>query len=422
MLKNILTMKKLWVLLTIAAFVSCTSAEKNIIQTNFDFAASQFNLAFTQIELAIEQESEESIQRRIQRNQGPLVSPRSLDASGNLNLVPSADWTSGFFPGSLWYLYEYTGDENWKKLAHDFTQNIEQEQWNGKTHDMGFKIYCSYGNGYRLTSDNTYRDVILKSAETLITRYNPIVGSLRSWDHNSDKWAFPVIIDNMMNLELLFRAFRLTDDSIYYKIAETHALTTLREHFRNDYSTFHVVDYDTATGKAVQKHTHQGYSHESSWSRGQAWGLYGYTMCYRETGNPQFLKQAERIAEFIFSHPRMPEDLIPYWDFDAPAIPDAPRDASAAAIAASALYELSMYSDNKAYKSTADRILTNLTQSYRAPLGTSHGFLLLHSTGHLPHNYEINVPLVYADYYFLEALLRKQKLENTGSAFGMLNR
>lgn len=416
-------MGKLVFFLMVLGLFSCTKSQNNIIQSNFDFAAAQFDVAFVEIENAIEHESDESKNRRLRRNQGPLVSPRSLDTEGGLYMVPSADWTSGFFPGSLWYLYEFTGDEKWRHQADAFTRNIEREQWNGRTHDMGFKIYCSYGNGFRLTGDETYKNVMLQSAATLITRYNPNVGCLRSWDHNSDKWAFPVIIDNMMNLELLFWAYKETGDSIFYKIAESHALTTLREHFRDDFSTYHVVDYDTITGAAVQKHTHQGFSHQSSWSRGQAWGLYGYTMCYRETGNIMFLKQAEKIADFIFSHPRLPEDLIPYWDFDAPAIPNEPRDASAAAIAASALYELSMYANTKSshYQSLADTILKNLTKSYRPKNGDARGFLLLHSTGHLPHNHEIDVPLVYADYYFLEALLRKQNLESNGSIFGKVH-
>lgn len=416
-------MSKLIVVFMALGFISCSKTNYEIVKSNFDFGAVQFEQAFVEIEHAIEHESDESMQRRIRRNLGPLVSPRSIDTTGNLYMVSSGDWTSGFFPGSLWYMYEFTGDQKWKNKADVFTRNIESEQWNGRTHDMGFKMYCSYGNGFRLTQDESYKKILLQSAATLITRYNSAVGSLRSWDHNSDKWAFPVIIDNMMNLELLFWAFKTTGDSVYYHIALTHALTTLREHFRPDYSSYHVVDYDVATGRAVQKHTHQGNSHESAWSRGQAWGLYGFTLCYRETGNPVFLEQAEKIAGFIFTHPRLPNDLIPYWDFDDPAIPNVPRDVSAATVTASALYELSMYHEpnSKYYRSLANKILENITHKYRAERASAHGFLLLHSTGHLPHNHEIDVPLVYADYYFLEALIRKQKLEKTGSVFGRVN-
>lgn len=338
-----------------------------------------------------------------------LVSPRTIE-NGKLKLVASRDWTSGFFPGVLWFLYQYTGKQEWLTQAKAYTANIEREKTNAGTHDMGFKIYCSFGTGYRLTNDATYKDIIIQSAKTLSTRFNPTVGCIRSWDHHKDVWGFPVIIDNMMNLELLFEATKLTGDSSFYKIAVSHANTTMKNHFRPDYSSYHVIDYDTATGAVVKKNTHQGYSHESAWSRGQAWGLYGYTLCYRYTRNPAYLQQAEHIASFILNHPRLPKDLVPYYDFDGPEIPNAPRDASAAAIIASGLYELSGYSKQaKLYRTTADKIVTNLTKSYRSPIGENYGFLLLHSTGSKPANSEVDVPLNYADYYYLEALLRGRK-------------
>jgi unsaturated chondroitin disaccharide hydrolase len=345
------------------------------------------------------------------KNKTEVVSPRSLIAEGNLTLVPSRDWTSGFFPGVLWFLYEFTGKQKWETQARIFTSNIENEKLNGGTHDMGFKIYCSFGNGYRLTKDPAYREIIILSAKTLSTRFNPIVGCIRSWDHSRDKWGYPVIIDNMMNLELLFAATRLTGDSSFYKIAVTHANTTLKNHFRPDFSSYHVIDYDTITGKVLKKNTHQGYSHESAWARGQAWALYGYTMCYRETKDEKYLQQAEGIASFILNHPRLPEDLVPYWDFDASKIPDEPRDASAAAITASALYELSTMSKaGSTYRGKADMIIRSLTKNYRLPVGGAHGFILTHSTGSKPANSEVDVPLNYADYYYLEALLRQKKL------------
>ena len=346
-----------------------------------------------------------------------LVSPRTLD-KGNLRLVQSRDWTSGFFPGVLWFLYEFTGKEQWKTTARIYTDSIEKEKLNGTTHDMGFKIYCSFGTGYRLTNDAHYRDVIIQSAKTLSTRFNKTIGCLRSWDHSKEKWDFPVIIDNMMNLELLFAATKLTGDSSFYNIAVTHANTTMKNHFRPDYSSYHVVDYDSLTGQVRKKNTHQGYSHESAWSRGQAWALYGYTMCYRETKNPAYLRQAENIARFILTHKIMPADLVPYYDFDAPGIPNEPRDASAGAVIASALYELSTYSSNgKQYRSSADKICERLTKSYRSPIGENRGFLLLHSTGSKPSNSEVDVPLSYADYYYLEALLRGKKLKEKKKLF-----
>ena len=284
------------------------------------------------------------------------------------------------------------------------------EKDNNGTHDMGFKVYCSVGNAYRLTHNAHYKDVIIEAAKTLCTRFNPVVGCIKSWD-NRKEWKFPVIIDNMMNLELLFEATKLSGDSSFYKIAVTHANTTLKNHYRDDYSSFHVVDYDPQTGAVLHKQTAQGYADGSAWARGQAWGLYGFTMCYRETGNKTYLHQAEEIAKFIFNNPNLPKDLVPYWDYNDPAIPNAPRDASAAAIMASALYELSTYSKNgKNYKETADKIVKSLNTSYHAPLGEDKGFLLLHSTGHKPAKLEIDVPIIYADYYYLEALLRQKHL------------
>lgn len=340
-----------------------------------------------------------------------VVSPRSLSPDGNLVLVPAKDWTSGFFPGVLWYIYELTGKQDWKSKAQEFTAKIENEKWNAGTHDMGFKIYCSFGNGYRLTNNADYREVIIQSAKTLSKRFKPETGCIRSWDHNKDKWAYPVIIDNMMNLELLFEVTKLTSDSSFYKIAVSHANTTMKNHYRQDYSSYHVIDYDTLTGKVLKKNTHQGFSHESAWARGQAWGLYGYTMCYRETRDPKYLLQAEKIAGFILNHPNLPKDMVPYWDFNAPKIPDEPRDASAASIMASALYELSLYSTKgKDYRDVADKIVQNLTTGYRSPEEQNRGFILTHSTGSKPSESEVDVPLNYADYYYLEALLRQKKL------------
>ncbi|MGN6180708.1 MAG: glycoside hydrolase family 88 protein [Mucilaginibacter sp.] len=337
------------------------------------------------------------------------VSPRTLTADGNLLLVPARDWCSGFFPGELWYLYEYTGDNKWLNAAKTFTTPIEEQKTNGGTHDMGFKIYCSVGNAYRLTKDPHYKDVIIEAAKTLSTRFNPKVGCIKSWDNK--EWQFPVIIDNMMNLELLFEATKLSGDSSFYKIAVSHANTTMKNHFRADYSSYHVVSYDPETGAVLKKQTYQGYADGSAWARGQSWALYGYTMCYRETKNKAYLHQAENIAKFILNNPNLPKDLIPYWDYNSPGIPDEPRDASAGAVMASALYELSTYSANgKLYRSKANLVVKNLTEHYAAMPGTNKGFILLHSTGSKPSNTEIDMPLSYADYYYLEALLRQKRL------------
>lgn len=346
-----------------------------------------------------------------------LVTPRTVE-HGELKIVSSKDWTSGFFSGVLWFLYEYSGENEWKQYAESYTALLEKEKLNAGTHDMGFKMYCSFGTGLRLTGNAQYKEVLIESAKTLITRFRPITGTIRSWDHNRDKWGYPVIIDNMMNLELLFAATQLSGDSSFYHIAVTHANTTMKNHFRNDFSTYHVVDYDTLTGAVVKKQTHQGYAHESAWARGQAWGLYGYTMCYRFTKDIRYLEQAIKIAMFMLNHPNMPKDLVPYWDYNAPKIPNEERDASAAAVLASALYELSLYARNgKMYKKTADKIIASLTNHYRALAGEHKGFLLLHSTGSKPMKSEVDVPLNYADYYYLEALLRAKRLKEGKSLF-----
>lgn len=343
-----------------------------------------------------------------------LVSPRSIEKDGSLRLVAARDWCSGFFPGSLWQMYAYTHATYWKKEAAAYTWPLEKMKEYKGTHDLGFIIYNSFGQAYRLTKEESYKNVLLEAAKSLSSRYSPTIKAIRSWDWNKKVWQYPVIIDNMLNLELLFSATKISGDSLYYKIAVNHANTTLKNHFRKDYSSYHVVDYDTITGNVLSKGTHQGYNDASVWSRGQAWGLYGFTMCYRFTKQMTYLNQAEKIAEFFFNQPNLATDLIPYWDMKDPTIPNAPRDASAAAVIASALYELCDYVDNNKavfYKQQADKIIKSLIDHYQATPKSNQGFLLLHSTGHYPKNDEIDAPISYADYYYLEALFRKAKLE-----------
>ena len=384
--------------------ISCTKKETgDLVSRDFSFAEKQLRYALTEVE---------NVQNLLGKTPQELPSPRNIQPDGSLRLVRARDWCSGFFPGELWYMYEYTKDNFWKEKARFQTELLEPLKSYRGTHDLGFMLYCSYGNGYRLEPTDKYKQILQEGANSLISRFNPIVGCIRSWDHNGDKWQYPVIIDNMMNLEYLFEATKISGDSTYYKIAIAHADNTMKNHFRKDFSSYHVIDYDSISGEVRNKHTHQGYAHESAWARGQAWGLYGYTMCYRESKDRKYLKQAEKIASFMFNHPNMPSDLIPYWDYDDPEIPTSPRDVSAAAIAASALYELSTFTEKgNPYKEYADIILQNLTKSYRVPLNQMHGFLLKSSTGHKPAGTEIDVPIVYADYYFLEALLRKKNLE-----------
>ena len=334
--------------------------------------------------------------------------PRTFE-HGQRVTVASRDWTSGFFPGSMWCLFEATGDAKWRASAEKFTALLAPEQHNTKTHDVGFILYCSYGNGLRLTGNAAYKPVLLNGAQSLSTRFNPTVGCLQSWDARNG-WDFPVIIDNMMNLELLLWAAREGPAERYRDLAIRHADTTLKNHFRADGSSFHVVAYDPKDGHVETRVTHQGAADDSAWARGQAWGLYGYTVMYRETKDPRYLAHAQKIAAFIMHHPRLPADKVPYWDFDAPGIPDVPRDASAAAIMSSALLELRHYVAAPAaaeYTAFAEAQLRSLASpAYLAAPGTNGGFLLKHSTGHKPNNSEVDVPINYADYYFLEALLR----------------
>lgn len=345
---------------------------------------------------------------------GKILNPRTT-YKNSIEYIPKEDWTSGFFPGTMWYMYELTGDKKWMDLGVKYTEDLDSVKYLKWHHDVGFMINCSFGNAYKATKDERYKDVLIEAAKSLATRFHPVPGVIQSWDEDKGwqgkrGWMCPVIIDNMMNLELLFEATRLSNDSSFYHMAVRHADATLANHFRPDFSCYHVIDYDKVNGGVRNRHTAQGYAHESAWARGQAWALYGFTVCYRETKDQRYLDLAEKIYTYLFNHPHMPADLVPYWDFDAPNIPNEPRDASAAAIIASALYELSTYGKSE-YRQTADKIIASLSgPAYLAIVGTNGNFLLMHSVGSIPHHNEIDVPLNYADYYYLEALLRKQKL------------
>ena len=370
---------------------ACERVEENYLSENVEYAAAQYDLLIEKLE-----------------KNGKPWAPRTVDTKGNIVYARNVwDWTSGFFAGSLWYLYNLTGDEKWKTLAKKYTEALKQQQYITSHHDIGFIIGCSYLNGMRMGQE-AYDTIIVQAAKSLSTRFRSGAGVIQSWNTRTGwqaqrGWECPVIIDNMMNLEILFEA------TTFYNMAVSHADMTLKNHFRMDGSSYHVVDYDMRTGKVRSRCTAQGYSDESAWARGQAWGIYGYTMCYRYTRQLKYLEQAEAAYEFVCTHPNLPEDLIPYWDFDAVNIPHELRDASAAAIMAAALYELSMYSNKAKYKETADKVMHSLSSSdYRSKIGENHNFLLMHSVGSYPHGNEIDVPLIYADYYFLEALKRKR--------------
>ena len=335
-------------------------------------------------------------------------------ATGKFETSRSGWWCSGFYPGTLFYLYQATKDKALLNEANRALNSLAKEQYNRTTHDLGFMMYCSFGNAQRIEPSEKYKQILINSAKSLASRFDPKVGCIKSWD--SKKPEYLVIIDNMMNLELLFWATHVTGDSTYYKIAVTHANTTMKNHFRADYSSYHVVNYNPTTGAVQLKRTQQGYANESAWARGQAWGLYGFTVMYRETHNKKYLEQAEHIAHFILTNPTLPNDKIPYWDYNAPDIPNALRDASAGAVMASALLELCKYSDKNGqeYFKTAETIISNLSKPpYLAPAGTNGGFILQHSVGSLPQHSEVDVPLTYADYYFIEALNRYKNITHS---------
>ncbi|MDB5231971.1 MAG: glucuronyl hydrolase [Chitinophagaceae bacterium] len=398
-------MKKIFLIsgLSVLFFINCStprtasnnSVSRGWINQNLAEAASQYKL--------------------LKANLPAGQLPRSTFENGTLRTCTSENWVSGFYPGTLVYLYETIKDTSLWNEAVRSANLLSKEQYNTGTHDLGFMMYCSYGNLYRLTNNEQYKQVLINSAKSLITRFNPAVGCIRSWGKSDDTKEFRVIIDNMMNLELLFRATELSGDSSFYKIAVTHANTTIRNHFRPDYSSYHVVNYNPLNGSVIYKKTAQGAADESAWARGQSWGLYGFTVMYRFTHDKKYLDQAQHIAQFLINHPNLPADKIPYWDYNAPGIPNAIRDASSGAILASALIELAGYSDKQQasnYRDIANTILKSLSaEPYKAAQGTNAGFILKHSVGSLPGKADVDVALNYADYYYVEALNRLKNLK-----------
>jgi len=374
------------------------------------FARGQSMRKLVEDDLAVAQGQYKLLMQRL----APGRMPRTYEKAGDSLVTSGPDWwCSGFYPGTLWFLYEYSHDRVFKQEAEERMRIIEGEKDNRGDHDLGFKLLCSYGNAYRVTGEPAYKKVVLDAVQSLSSRFRPSIRSIQSWD-SSSRYRCPVIIDNLMNLELL--EWGDPADTM----AMQHAKTAIRNHFRKDFSTWHVVDYDLATGEPRRKITRQGAADGSTWSRGEAWALYAYTMMYRYTRDRAYLEQGEHIAHFILTHPRLPADGIPYWDFDAPDIPHAYRDASAAAVMASAFLELGLYTNalnSTRYVAAAEKMLRSLSSpAYRAAPGTNGGFLLLHSVGALPFQAEVDQPLSYADYYFLEALLRYKNwwLDKTG--------
>ena len=428
-------------LLILTSCNNTKTVEKDFIQDNIDNAAAQ-----------------NTIQTDIIEKSGRVLNPRTIDKDGNIVYIPIDDWCSGFYPGSIWLTYELTGDKKWLPLAVKYTEALDSVKHLKWHHDVGFMIGCSYLNGYRLADKKEYKDVIVETARSLSTRFRPNAGVIQSWDadrgwQSTRGWKCPVIIDNMMNLELLFEATALSGDSTFYNIAVKHADTTMawtkapstricgfarsiitaptspsitiptrsaacwrgactKSTLRRGRTSCQSIRRCFGRPPCSPWRTAQGYADESAWARGQAWALYGYTVCYRYTHDKKYLDQAQKVYNFIFTNKNLPEDLVPYWDFDAPNIPNEPRDASAAACTASALYEMENYLPGNDYKVTADKIMESLgSPAYRAAVGTNGNFILMHSVGSIPHDSEIDVPLNYADYYFLEGLMRKRDME-----------
>ncbi|MDD2327368.1 MAG: glycoside hydrolase family 88 protein [bacterium] len=400
-------MKKLTFLLLITVLlISCNQKSETMPEADSK-----------QLFSALIQTAEQQIGHQVKliEESGKILNPRTIE-NGHVQYIPKDDWTSGFFPGTMFYMYDLTGDQKWIEAGIKYTEDLDTIKHLKWHHDVGFMINSSFGNAIRLTGNSAYQEVMVEAARSLATRFRPVAGVIQSWDEDRGwqgqrGWMCPVIIDNMMNLELLFKASRLSGDSTFHKIAVSHATQTMENHYRDDWSCYHVVDYDKEGGGVRSRQNAQGYADESAWARGQAWGIYGFTVAYRYTKDERYLNMAERIYNFLFTHPNMPEDLVPYWDFNAPNIPNEPRDASAAAVIASALYELDGYG-MEGYKEKADQIMTSLAgDAYKAIVGTNGNFLLMHSVGSIPHGNEIDVPLNYADYYYLEALTRKLAAE-----------
>jgi len=406
-------MKKIVVgLAVVLGFCMCTHKPSGTLDVNkaLDYCAKQTQRTLTELE------TDSGIDY--------TMMPRNIMADEqhwNCRKAMKEEWCAGFWPGVLWYDYEYTKDKQVLEEAENFTHSLKfLSHIPAYDHDLGFLVFCSYGNGYRLTKNPAYKQVILDTADTLATLFNPIVGTILSWPREVEprNWPHNTIMDNMINLEMLFWAAKNGGNPYLYDIAVSHADKTMKSQFRPDYTSYHVAVYDTITGNLIKGVTHQGYADSTMWARGQAWAIYGYTVVYRETKDPKYLDFAQKVTDVYLD--RLPEDKVPYWDFDDPSIPNAPRDASAGAVVASALLELSTYLPNgtgKRYKDAAIEMLTSLSSdSYQS--GESKPSFLLHSVGHWPNHSEIDASIIYADYYYIEALLRLKRLQEGYGVLG----
>jgi unsaturated chondroitin disaccharide hydrolase len=397
-------------LICLASCQSVTKKKSNDVDSNTSVNIASFNL-----DKAIKN-CEAQLNQAVPKLTDLSKHPRLIETNETeWKEIPNGRlvWTSGFYPGILWYMYNLTQDEKWKEEAIKRTEVFEDFKTVNEHHDIGFMMFPAYGNGYILGDKKEYKDILLTSAKSLASRYNPNVGTIRSWSNKMHpRWQQHItIIDNMLNLELLFWAAKNGGDQMYYDIAVKHAETTMANHFRPDYTSWHVIEYDSISGKVLNRHTKQGYADDSRWSRGQAWGIYGYTMVHRETGDKKFLDFALKLTDKYLE--MLPEDYVPYWDFDVPNKETEERDASAAAIVASGLLELSTLVQDRnkqeQYYNAALQMLQSLSSEYYSGVGKTDSFLV-HSTGAKSLGHEIDVALIYADYYYIEALNRLKKI------------
>ena len=335
----------------------------------------------------------------------------------NCRKATPEEWCDGFWPGILWMDYQNTKDEAVRKAAEGYTESLKGIAYRPcYDHDIGFLMFCSYGKGYEVNHSQEYKNVILASADSLATLFNPIVGTILSWPREVKprNWPHNTIMDNMMNLDMMFWAARNGGNKLLHDLAVTHAKTTMQNHFRPDGSCYHVAVYDTINGNLIKGVTHQGYSGDSMWSRGQSWAIYGYTMVYRYTRNKMFLDFAQKVTDiYIKRLKETSDDFIPLWDMDdSRGTMGAPKDVSAACVVADALLELQKYvggEKGEEYKQFALQTLAQLsTSKYQS--GKKNVAFLMHSTGHHPAGSEIDASIIYADYYYLEALNRVKNI------------
>ena len=402
---------KIFLLILLVNFTSCNNSKKNST-----INSTSKNVTTIDLQKQID-DCENQLQISVPKLTDLKKHPRLIDTNkkewkqvGNHKLI----WTSGFYPGVLWYAYEVTGNERWKTEAIKRTEVFEDFKNITEHHDIGFMMFPAYGKGFEIGNIKEYKDILLTSAASLASRFNPNVGTIRSWSNiMHPRWKQHItIIDNMLNLELLFWAAKNGGDSKFYDIAVKHAETTMKNHFRKDLTSWHVLEYDSINGNVLNRHTKQGFADNSRWSRGQAWGVYGYTMVYKETKDKRFLDFAKKITDKYLS--LLPEDMVPAWDFDVQSNPKEEKDASAAAIVASALFDLSTLveskEDQKRYYNAGVKMLKSLGSEKYSAVGKADSFLL-HSTGAKSLGHEIDVALIYADYYYIEALSRLKKLK-----------